>query len=161
MNKKWLSCLAVGMLLATGCNDPEPPQAQVQALGNTGANQNQLMDRLGHGLVGHGPLNDLSYNRKHVSYVQESEFNRGTSYITPQSARRTLESDQQLIHDIIEGEHGMDAGMVILAGSHAFVNVTPPKDMDADDKKKEMGKLKRSLLLEVPRYRVHITEKDA
>jgi hypothetical protein len=159
MNKKWLSCLAVGMLLVAGCNEPEPPQAQAQ--GNSGTAMQNVNRATGYGLLGVGPLNRASYNRKHVTSIQESEFNRGTSYVTPQSERRTLESDQQLIHHIIEDEHGMNAGMVIIAGSHAFVNVTPPASLNEEDKKKEIGKLKRALLQEVPRYQVHISEKNA
>ncbi|WP_227937024.1 hypothetical protein [Alkalihalobacillus deserti] len=157
MNKKWLSCLAVGMLLATGCNDPEPPEAQ--ALGNT--NNSNYMDRAIHGVFGLGPMNDLSSNRQRVTYNEVAEFNKGTSYITPQSTRRTLENDQALIHHIIEVEHNMKAGVVIIAGSHAFVNVTPPTELNDDEKKKEMGKLKRALLQEIPRYRVHVSEENA
>ncbi|ARK32764.1 hypothetical protein [Halalkalibacter krulwichiae] len=154
MKKIWLSGLAVGMLLVTGCTDPNPPQAgnQIQAQGERTA---YTMGDYG---LGMGPLAKTSYNRKHVTTIQESELNRGTSYITPQSSRRTLENDQQLIHHIIEDEHGMKAGMVIIAGSHAFVNVTPPADLNEEDKKKEMGKVKRALLQEVPRYQVHVRE---
>ncbi|MFC0561087.1 hypothetical protein [Halalkalibacter alkalisediminis] len=163
MNKKWLSCLAVGMLLVTGCNDPQPPQAQgnMNTMNTTNQNQPNFIDGAVHGVFGVGPMNYLSYNRQRATYDRMGEFHKGASYITPQSERPTLENDQALIHHIIEDEYGMEAGMVIIAGSHAFVNVTPPEDLSDEDKKKEMGKLKRALLQEVPRYQVHVSERNA
>lgn len=55
----------------------------------------------------------------------------------------------------------MDAGMVIIAGHHAFVNVAPRADMNDEDKEKEMKKLRRALLREVPRYEVHVRDRNA
>ncbi|GAE27895.1 hypothetical protein JCM9140_4062 [Halalkalibacter wakoensis JCM 9140] len=98
--------------------------------------------------------------RQPPAYQHPGEINTGTSFKSLHRERRHLGNDQELIHHIVE-EHGMDAGMVIIAGHHAFVNVAPRADMNDEDKEKEMKKLRRALLREVPRYEVHVRDRNA
>jgi hypothetical protein len=148
MSKKWLSYMAVGLFLVTGCNDPESPKAQA-----TG--------QVAYGLFGPGPINYGNLYRQKPTYNNMGEVNTGTSFKSLNRERRHLGNDQELIRHIIEEEYGMNAGVVVIAGSHAFVNVTPPTGMDEETKKEAMGKLKRALLLEVPNYQLHVSEKGA
>ncbi|MFC0471694.1 hypothetical protein ACFFHM_14625 [Halalkalibacter kiskunsagensis] len=155
MNKKWLSCVAVGLFLVAGCSDPEPPKAQGKTV------QSHEKGSVAYGLLGPGPINYGSLYRQKPTFDHMGEINTGTSFKTLNRERRHLGNDQELIRHIIEDEYGMNAGVVVIAGSHAFVNVTPPAGMDEENKKETMEKLKRALLLEVPSYQLHVSEKNA
>ncbi|MCL7747615.1 hypothetical protein [Halalkalibacter alkaliphilus] len=163
MNKKWLSCIAMGLVLVTGCGeDPQPPQAQGNAVThNNPEARTPDAGQLAYGLLGPGPANYGSLFRQPPAYDHPGEINTGTSFKSLHRERRHLGNDEALIHHIIEDEHGMDAGIVIIAGHHAFVNVTPPAGLNEEDKKKEMDKLNRALRKEIPRYEVHVSERNA
>lgn len=152
LKAKWISCLMTGMLLLTGCG--ETGALQGQGASENGQSQNQIA----YGLLGPGPIN-YGNIRKAPSYRHHGEENTSTSFKTLNRYHQHLGNDQQLIHHIIHDQFGLETGMVIIAGSHAFVNVTLPKDLDDEQKKEQLGKVKRALLLEIPRYKVHVNEK--
>ncbi|NEU30420.1 hypothetical protein GN156_06445 [bacterium LRH843] len=147
MNVKWIGCLLIGAFLVTGCSQTDGQKAS-------------SLDRqeVAYGLLGPGPLN-YGEIKKAPKYRYEGEINTSTSFKTMNRDRRTLGDDQELIHHIIHNRFGLDSGMVILAGSNAFVNVTFPKDLSKAERKEKLDQLNKAFMSEIPRYKVHVREK--
>ncbi|MBP3952771.1 hypothetical protein [Bacillus suaedae] len=159
--RKWIAPLTLGVLLVTGCQ-AGPIEGTQDGQGIQSMSTDSDVNRLTYGLFGPGPMNFESINRQKPTYGYRSDIQNttGTSFRSMHAERRHLGNDQQLIHHIIHDEFGLDSGMVILAGSHAFVNVSIPKDLEDDEKKKKIDSLERKFQEEIPRYRVHITEES-
>lgn len=155
LNVKWISSLLIGLLLVTGCND----QSTMEGQHISSRDQSLKAQQIAYGLLGPGPIN-YGNIRKEPRYRFEGEENTSPSFKTMNRYRRHLGDDQQLIHHIIHDEFGLETGMVMLAGSHAFVSVTLPKGLSEEEKQEKLGKVKRALLQEVPRYRIHVREKN-
>ncbi|MCM3714261.1 hypothetical protein [Halalkalibacter oceani] len=143
--------LLAAFLLLVGCAGQGGEQGQaVSAL----AHEGNVM----YGLFGPGPMM-YSGIRQRPTYSHRGEENTtSTSFRTLTNERQNLGDDQSLIHQIIHDQFGFEMGMVVIAGSHAYVKVTPPPELDAQQKKAEMTKLKEALQQQIPRYQVHIRE---
>ncbi len=90
------------------------------------------------------------------SYMYNAEGNfTGTSFRSIGSNHHHLGTDEDKIREII-GLQGYDAGRVIIAGRHAWVNVDLPKNLSDKDKKSVMDQLETALKRGIPRYEVHI-----
>ncbi|WP_100405731.1 hypothetical protein [Bacillus solitudinis] len=145
--KVWVSCLLTGVVLLTGCNDQETPQAQ-----------NVNIDQITYGLLGPGPANYHGIQKLPTYRSQGEENTTGTSFRKMNANRQDLGDDQLTIHEIVENDSPFKAGMVIIAGSHAWVNITPPSDMEPNEKKKKLSALRQELTQKIPRYQVHLRD---
>ena len=147
----------MGTILVTGCSDQSATEGQrASSIGQSSQTQ-----QIAYGLLGPGPINYGTIRKAPRYRYQGEENTTSPGFKTINHDRRHLGNDQQLIHHIIHDEFGLKTGMVIIAGSHVFVDVTLPEDLSDEQKKEQLGKVKRALLLEVPRYKIHVNEKNA
>ncbi|WP_100374198.1 hypothetical protein [Bacillus sp. FJAT-45037] len=153
MKAKWLAGTMVGLCLLAGCNNPETPEVQV-----TNVQTRPSAGQLTYGLLGPGPINYGSI-RNSGHYDQASEVNTtGNSFRTADRSRPDMGDDQNLFKKIVATESPFRPGAVMIAGHRAWVTVHVPEGFSDEEKKTELDKLKRTFLLEVPRYEVHINE---
>lgn len=153
MKRKWLAGVLAGMFLVTGCNNPEEPEVQAQS-----NNQHPSAERVTYGLLGPGPINYGSIRRSQT-FDQMGELNTtGSSYRSAHNYHEDLGDHQALMRRVVANESPFNPGSVMIAGHHAWVTVHVPEGLDESEKQSELDKLKRTFLLEVPRYQVHVNE---
>lgn len=148
---KKAKAVLLATLLLVGCAGQGGEQGQaVSALTYEG--------NVMYGLFGPGPMM-YSGVRQRPTYSHRGEENTtSASFRTLTNERQNLGDDQSIIHQVIHDQYGFEMGMVMIAGSHAYVRVTPPPQLDEQQKKAEMTKLKKALQQQIPRYQVHIRE---
>ncbi|WP_088104404.1 hypothetical protein [Halalkalibacter urbisdiaboli] len=154
MKRFWLGCV-VGAVLLTGCNEPEKSEAQGMQMRAT----QPSMDQITYGLLGPGPANYHGMDKLPTYRHRGQENTTGTSFRTMDANRQTMGDDQVTLRGVVE-DSPFQPGMVIIMGSHAWINLTVPEDMDEDEKKKEMKALRQEFKRQIPRYQIHINEND-
>lgn len=88
--------------------------------------------------------------------ILNSEGNfTGASYRSVGENGHNLGTDEDKIREIVRLE-GLEAGMVIIAGSHAWVNVTFPEEMEGKERDEKLTQLYDALQRGIPRYQVHV-----
>jgi hypothetical protein len=153
MKKKWLVGLLVGTFLVTGCNDPDTPD--VQALND---NHRISPEQVTYGLLGPGPINYGSIRHSAMKSQMAEVNTTGGSYRSANNYHQDLGDDQALMKRIVANESPFNPGSVMIAGHNAWVTVHVPQEFDQANKQTELDKLKRTFLLEVPRYEIHLKE---
>lgn len=89
-------------------------------------------------------------------YLLNSEGNyTGTSYRSFVNNRQHLGNDEDKIREIVQMQ-GYEAGMVVIAGSHAWVNVHLPKNVKEKERKQINKQLHKALQRGIPRYQIHV-----
>ena len=153
MKKAFVSC-GFALLLMSACTPAETPQA----LGDfhhpqAGAGINAA--DVGYGLLGPGPANYGVYQWP-TSYRYDGEANFSPSFRTLSPDRPDLGDDRAFIQDVVAREDGVNPGMVIIAGRHAWVTVHLDENIDGDDKNKKLDELEHKIQTQVPRYQIHL-----
>ncbi|WP_026672786.1 hypothetical protein [Alkalihalobacterium bogoriense] len=147
MKKTIVGC-SVALLLVAGCTPASPPKANsVQGLQGTNAQQ------ITYGMLGPGPINYGEITDE-PDFYHEGYENHSTSFRTLTPRRQDLGDDEEKIRYVIEQE-GLRAGAVIIAGSHAWVNVYGD-GLSAEEQKEKEKQARQSLQRIVPRYQVHV-----
>ena len=144
-----ITCGLALLVMASGCSPANPPQAGTKAQANP-----TVTERMTYGLLGAGPVNYWE-GAQRSDYRLDSEANHSTSFRTLSPNRHVLGDDREKIREIVQIQ-GMDAGMVIIAGSHAWVNVGGLDGLNEEQTKEKMKQLRKELKSGVPRYQVHI-----
>ncbi|WP_017725972.1 tautomerase family protein [Halalkalibacterium ligniniphilum] len=152
--KKWISCCLALLLFIGGCSQPENPEVQ-------GVRKNGVtLQQISYGLFGPGPIN-YGEIRKPLVYNHQGEENTSTSFRTMNRGRQHLGDDQERIRSIIQDQFDLNSGMVIIAGSHAWVNVKFPEGISREQKDERLAELEKALQQGIPRYRVHVNEEKS
>ncbi|OLO42263.1 hypothetical protein BTR23_03295 [Alkalihalophilus pseudofirmus] len=153
--KKFIIGCGLSAMLLSACTPANPPQALNE---NQQSGQRVTGQEISYGMLGPGPINYHVIN--HRPFAQhEGEINHSASFRTPTTTRQDLGDDQDKIREIVELE-GFTPGMIITAGSHAWVNVRDDGTYQGKVKEKKMRELQTALKQGIPRYQIHLNTRQ-
>ncbi|WP_209123379.1 hypothetical protein [Alkalihalobacillus sp. BA299] len=149
--KKFIIGCGVSALLLSACTPATPPQSLDE---NPTTGQRVTGQDISYGMLGPGPINYHVIN--HRPFIDhEGEINHSASFRTLTPERQDLGDDQDKIREIIVQE-GFAPGMIITAGSHAWVTVTSDGNFEGEKREKKLQELRAALQRGIPRYQVHL-----
>ncbi|MBU9724356.1 MULTISPECIES: hypothetical protein [Bacillaceae] len=159
--KYTLTGLGLLLLIFTGCNDDvNPPEVQGQ---NTNEAPIEHKD-WGSALMGPGPINYGAIEEQADPYHPVTEQNStGTSYRSPLQEHQDFGDDQDMIEDVLYRMEGVNPGMVVLMGGHAWVNVMLDDTMAGQenvDKESRIREIEEELYEVNPRYNYRVVVND-
>ncbi|MFA9559877.1 hypothetical protein ACERII_21420 [Evansella sp. AB-rgal1] len=142
------------LLMGTACNDLDTPE--VQGL-NTNTTNNEVEKDWAESLFGPGPANyGAARDRREPSDpITESNYT-GKSYRDPVHEHPTEGQDQDRIENVIYDMPGVTPGMVIIMGSHAWVNVTFEDRINGNVQEDQVREIEEKLREAMPRYNYEI-----
>lgn len=155
--KKALICCGLAVTLISACSPANPPQATV---GVQDANHGVTGTNAGFRLLGPGPINYAIGHEHREEMYYEFEQNHSTSFRSLTADRHDLGDDHRFIGSIVAREEGVTPGMVIIAGSHAWVNVRFDGQMNSEQRNKKMQELQKKIQQQVPRYQIHLNQNE-
>lgn len=150
--KKFIIGCGLSALLLSACTPANPPQALG---GNPGGSGQQAAGQdISYGMLGPGPINYHVINHRPIP-LHEGEVNHSASFRTLTPDRQDLGDDQDKIREIVELK-GFRPGMIIMAGSHVWVNVDDDGNFEGKAKEKKLKELRTALRQGIPRYQIHV-----
>lgn len=167
--KQMIICVTIALFFISGCNQPNSPEVEEDAQGETQAQQLQSEHYTPkkdwtRSLFGPGPASYGSIADQSAPYdpVTESNVN-GKSYRSLNAPRQTEEDDQIQIRNVIDDMPGFEPSMVILVGGHAWVNVTAESNLTKKQQEEQTTYIKQELIKANPRfdYKVKIVDIDS
>lgn len=163
MAKHLVIILLISMAVFAGCNRPDSPEFNRGAEAQFVPEQTVLKKDWVKSLFGPGPANYESIFRQAAPYDPATEANvTGKSFRSLNTPHQTIEDDQTVIEQALFQMEGVTPMPVILAGSHAWVNISVENynDMPKEQKDKLKEDIEHHLQQVNPRYSYEINVHD-